>query len=272
MSLFPRLLGRWVSSPSNQTRALSVAVPPPPGGVEAMLCCCEERDGARSKHYCTAKNQPRRTRTFLGFPRGDVTTMADANDRPGTFRPQENFLSTSFGQAETSGTFSLSLPLLWSASALLFPRLLLASCLVGKNPASRPGLVRHDGLGLKSSTSTYRQAGVSRLRRVADSNFRLSRTYACLPEQQAAPCMHGICSQGEKLWISNAEQAEIFFVFANVDPSKGYKGITCFVVEKGAQWEGGGKQEGYPVAVERKVWREVGMSGKSTCSLEEDRR
>lgn len=42
-------------------------------------------------------------------------------------------------------------------------------------------------------------------------------------------------SQGEKLWISNAEQAELFFVFANVDPSKGYKGITCFVVEKGGQ-------------------------------------
>eukprot|EP00752_Nemacystus_decipiens_P016760 g14998.t1 len=38
--------------------------------------------------------------------------------------------------------------------------------------------------------------------------------------------------EGEKLWISNAEQAELFFVFANVDPSKGYKGITCFVVEK----------------------------------------
>lgn len=43
-------------------------------------------------------------------------------------------------------------------------------------------------------------------------------------------------SQGEKLWISNAEQAEIFFVFASVDPSKGYKGITCFVVEKGVLW------------------------------------
>eukprot|EP00612_Vaucheria_litorea_P007010 CAMPEP_0171473694 /NCGR_PEP_ID=MMETSP0946-20130122/1987_1 /TAXON_ID=109269 /ORGANISM="Vaucheria litorea, Strain CCMP2940" /LENGTH=374 /DNA_ID=CAMNT_0012003493 /DNA_START=183 /DNA_END=1307 /DNA_ORIENTATION=- len=37
---------------------------------------------------------------------------------------------------------------------------------------------------------------------------------------------------GEKMWISNAEQAEIFFVFANVDKSLGYKGITCFIVEK----------------------------------------
>ena len=34
------------------------------------------------------------------------------------------------------------------------------------------------------------------------------------------------------MWITNSYEAEIFLVFANVDPSKGYKGITCFVVEK----------------------------------------
>lgn len=34
------------------------------------------------------------------------------------------------------------------------------------------------------------------------------------------------------MWITNSGEAEIFLVFANVDFSKGYKGITCFVVEK----------------------------------------
>jgi len=34
------------------------------------------------------------------------------------------------------------------------------------------------------------------------------------------------------MWITNSGEAETFLVFANVDPSKGYKGITCFVVEK----------------------------------------
>jgi alkylation response protein AidB-like acyl-CoA dehydrogenase len=34
------------------------------------------------------------------------------------------------------------------------------------------------------------------------------------------------------MWITNSAEADIFLVFANVDPSKGYKGITCFVVEK----------------------------------------
>eukprot|EP00160_Parvularia_atlantis_P014287 Unigene3462_Nuclearia_a/m.10595 Unigene3462_Nuclearia_a/g.10595 ORF Unigene3462_Nuclearia_a/g.10595 Unigene3462_Nuclearia_a/m.10595 type:complete len:420 (+) Unigene3462_Nuclearia_a:22-1281(+) len=37
---------------------------------------------------------------------------------------------------------------------------------------------------------------------------------------------------GTKLWITNSGEADIFLVFANTDFSKGYKGITCFVVEK----------------------------------------
>merc|ERR1712188_269177 len=37
---------------------------------------------------------------------------------------------------------------------------------------------------------------------------------------------------GSKMWITNSGEAGIFLVMANLDPSKGYKGITCFVVEK----------------------------------------
>jgi len=36
---------------------------------------------------------------------------------------------------------------------------------------------------------------------------------------------------GSKMWISNAQEAGLFLVFANVKPEAGYKGITCFVVE-----------------------------------------
>src|SRR5580693_315521 len=36
---------------------------------------------------------------------------------------------------------------------------------------------------------------------------------------------------GRKLWISNAREAGLFIVFANVDPSAGYRGITAFLVE-----------------------------------------
>ncbi|KAK6035542.1 acyl-CoA dehydrogenase, middle domain protein, partial [Cooperia oncophora] len=45
---------------------------------------------------------------------------------------------------------------------------------------------------------------------------------------------------GSKLWITNAGHAHFFLVFANADPSKGYKGITCFLVDR--------NQEGVTVA------------------------
>lgn len=37
---------------------------------------------------------------------------------------------------------------------------------------------------------------------------------------------------GTKMWITNAAEAGVFLVFANADPSKGYKGITCFLVPR----------------------------------------
>ena len=51
-----------------------------------------------------------------------------------------------------------------------------------------------------------------------------------------APCkrMEDFALTGRKLWITNAAEAGIFLVFANADPGAGYKGITCFIVERGA--------------------------------------
>ena len=37
---------------------------------------------------------------------------------------------------------------------------------------------------------------------------------------------------GQKLWITNGNEAEIFIVFATIDAEQGYKGITAFIVEK----------------------------------------
>jgi short-chain 2-methylacyl-CoA dehydrogenase len=48
---------------------------------------------------------------------------------------------------------------------------------------------------------------------------------------------------GRKLWITNALQAGLFLVFATVDPAAGYKGITCFVVERNAPGLQVGKKE-----------------------------
>jgi butyryl-CoA dehydrogenase/short/branched chain acyl-CoA dehydrogenase len=61
---------------------------------------------------------------------------------------------------------------------------------------------------------------------------------------------------GQKLWITNAYEAELFIVLATVDPSKGYKGITAFLVEKGTPGFTVGKKED-----------KLGIRASSTCEL-----
>jgi butyryl-CoA dehydrogenase/short/branched chain acyl-CoA dehydrogenase len=61
---------------------------------------------------------------------------------------------------------------------------------------------------------------------------------------------------GQKLWITNAKEAGLFIVFATVDPAAGYKGITGFVVEKGAAGFSLGKKED-----------KLGIRASSTCEL-----
>eukprot|EP00039_Didymoeca_costata_P019815 m.339051 g.339051 ORF g.339051 m.339051 type:complete len:415 (+) comp18644_c0_seq1:225-1469(+) len=61
---------------------------------------------------------------------------------------------------------------------------------------------------------------------------------------------------GEKLWISNASQAGLFLVFANVDPSQGYKGITCFAVPR--------ESEGLEVGPHED---KLGIRASSTCPV-----
>jgi alkylation response protein AidB-like acyl-CoA dehydrogenase len=42
----------------------------------------------------------------------------------------------------------------------------------------------------------------------------------------------GYALSGRKMWITNGAEAEIYVVFATIDPSAGYKGITAFIVER----------------------------------------
>jgi alkylation response protein AidB-like acyl-CoA dehydrogenase len=48
---------------------------------------------------------------------------------------------------------------------------------------------------------------------------------------------------GRKLWITNGAEAQLYVVFATVDPSAGYKGITAFIVERDFPGFGVGKKE-----------------------------
>jgi alkylation response protein AidB-like acyl-CoA dehydrogenase len=48
---------------------------------------------------------------------------------------------------------------------------------------------------------------------------------------------------GRKLWITNGAEAELYVIFANADPPKGYKGITAFLVERSFPGFAVGKKE-----------------------------
>lgn len=61
---------------------------------------------------------------------------------------------------------------------------------------------------------------------------------------------------GRKLWITNANESNLFIVFANADPAKGYKGITAFLVERGFKGFTVGKKED-----------KLGIRASSTCEL-----
>lgn len=61
---------------------------------------------------------------------------------------------------------------------------------------------------------------------------------------------------GRKLWITNANEAGLFIVFATIDPTAGYKGITAFIVEKGAPGFTIGRKED-----------KLGIRASSTCEL-----
>jgi alkylation response protein AidB-like acyl-CoA dehydrogenase len=61
---------------------------------------------------------------------------------------------------------------------------------------------------------------------------------------------------GRKLWITNGNEADVFLVFANVNPEAGYRGITAFVVERGFKGFTVGKKED-----------KLGIRASSTCEL-----
>ena len=61
---------------------------------------------------------------------------------------------------------------------------------------------------------------------------------------------------GRKLWITNAKEAGLFVLFATVDPSAGYKGITAFIIEKDFPGFTVGKKED-----------KLGIRASSTCEL-----
>ena len=62
--------------------------------------------------------------------------------------------------------------------------------------------------------------------------------------------------EGKKIFITNAKEANIFVVFANINPELGYKGITAFICERGMPGFSVGKKE-----------VKLGIRASSTCEV-----
>lgn len=62
--------------------------------------------------------------------------------------------------------------------------------------------------------------------------------------------------EGKKIFITNAKEANIFLVFANTNPQLGYKGITCFIVDRDMPGFALGKKE-----------VKMGIRASSTCEV-----
>jgi alkylation response protein AidB-like acyl-CoA dehydrogenase len=61
---------------------------------------------------------------------------------------------------------------------------------------------------------------------------------------------------GRKLWITNAQEAGLFIVFANANPEANYRGITAFLIERDMAGFTVGKKED-----------KLGIRASSTCEL-----
>ena len=116
---------------------------------------------------------------------------------------------------------------------------------------------------LKYGTEKSRKMWLPKLASQTVGSFCLSEPVsgsdAFALKTKAERTSNGYKISGSKMWITNSMEAGLFIVFANLDPSKGYKGITAFVVGKEAK--------GFSIAKKEK---KLGIRASSTCVVNFD--
>ena len=70
-------------------------------------------------------------------------------------------------------------------------------------------------------------------RRLRAVRGRLGQRRVRADDARRASSGDGFVLNGRKLWITNGDEADLFIVFATVNPDAGYRGITAFLVERG---------------------------------------
>lgn len=116
---------------------------------------------------------------------------------------------------------------------------------------------------LKHGDAQIRKTWLPRLATDTVGSFCLSEPVsgsdAFALQTKAVRTADGYAINGSKMWITNSMEAGLFIVFANLEPSKGYKGITAFIVERNTP--------GFSIAKKEK---KLGIRASSTCVLNFD--
>jgi short/branched chain acyl-CoA dehydrogenase len=113
---------------------------------------------------------------------------------------------------------------------------------------------------LKWATADQKQRYLPRLARDTVASYALSEagsgSDAFALATRAVEDADRYLLTGRKLWISNAAEAGLFLLFANANPSAGYRGITAFLIERDFAGFQVGKKED-----------KLGIRASSTCEL-----
>lgn len=116
---------------------------------------------------------------------------------------------------------------------------------------------------LKYGTEESRKKWLPKLATSVVGSFCLSEpasgSDAFALKTRAEKTADGYRINGSKMWITNSMEAGFFIVFANLNPEKGYKGITAFLVDKDTK--------GFSIAKKEK---KLGIRASSTCVLNFD--
>jgi alkylation response protein AidB-like acyl-CoA dehydrogenase len=198
--------------------------------------------------------------TVRDFARAEIAPLVREMD------DQQHFNPTLLHQLHALGLMAIQVPEQYGgANGTLFEAVLAVEAISAVDPAVGVLVDVQNTLVINAlqrwATEPQKQQYLTRLAATDTGAYALSEA-ASGSDAFALQCRATLQPDGSyrlsgsKLWITNALEASLFLVFATLDPALGYKGITCFLVEKGADGFIVGRKED-----------KLGIRASSTCEL-----
>jgi alkylation response protein AidB-like acyl-CoA dehydrogenase len=202
--------------------------------------------------------------TVRDFARSEITPLIREMDEQQSFNPKL------LNQLHAMGLMGIQVPEAYGGAAgTLFESVLAIEEISAVDPAVGVLVDVQNTLIISAlmhwATDAQKQTWLPRLAQTITGAYALSESGSG-SDAFALQCRATLQPNGDyllngsKLWITNALEASLFLVFATIDPALGYKGITCFLVEKSAEKP----TEGFTVGHKED---KLGIRASSTCEL-----